>query len=65
MEICTKLVLAYDEKTKKPLASVLPKLVKKLKPHQVEGRNIDIFYVNFVFMIFLQAMCLEYLDYLF
>ena len=37
VKICTKLVLAFKEGTKKPLVEVLPKLVKKLKPHQVEG----------------------------
>ena len=39
IEICTKLVLAFKEGTKKPLVEVMPKLVRKLKPHQVEGET--------------------------
>lgn len=33
----TKLVLDFDEKTKKPLLQVDKKLVRKLKPHQANG----------------------------
>ena len=37
--VCTKLVLEYKEdKNRTPVVEVLGKLIKKLKPHQVEGR---------------------------
>ena len=36
--ICSKLVLEYKEdKHKTPIVEVDSKLIKKLKPHQVEG----------------------------
>ena len=35
--ITLKLVLEQDEKTGEPIIEVNKKLVKKLKPHQVEG----------------------------
>jgi transcriptional regulator ATRX len=35
--VLDQLVLDFDEKTKKPLIEVDRKLVKKLKPHQVNG----------------------------
>ncbi|XP_071453128.1 transcriptional regulator ATRX homolog isoform X2 [Hetaerina americana] len=37
LETLTQVVLDFDPDTKKPLVSVHPKLVKKLKPHQAEG----------------------------
>jgi transcriptional regulator ATRX len=37
VEVLEQLVLDFDEKTKKPLIEVDRKLVKKLKPHQVNG----------------------------
>ena len=35
----TKLVLDMDAKTKETIIEVFPKLIKKLKPHQVEGKH--------------------------
>ena len=42
--ITTKLVLDMNEETNEPLIEVSPKLIKKLKPHQVEGTS----FCNFV-----------------
>lgn len=38
--ITTKLVLDEDEETKEPVVQVHRNLVTKLKPHQVDGKDI-------------------------
>lgn len=38
--ITTKLVLDEDEETKEPLVQVHRNMVIKLKPHQVDGKNV-------------------------
>lgn len=37
--ITTKLVLDENEETKEPLVQVHKNLVRKLKPHQVDGKD--------------------------
>jgi transcriptional regulator ATRX len=40
--ITTKLVLEQDEEKDEPLIQVNPRLICKLKPHQVEGMSVKI-----------------------
>ena len=40
--VLEKLVLDFDPETKKVLVEVNPKLVKKLKPHQVQSSTHDL-----------------------
>lgn len=46
--ITTKLVLDEDEETKEPVVQVHRKLVTKLKPHQVDGKDewAQLHYIN-------------------
>jgi len=49
--VTTRLVLETDEDTKEPMIEVDKKLIRKLKPHQVDGMYSQNFYAHFTAFI--------------